>query len=180
VDFAKTIKWNVRDRGHPANWTRENVDYCLAAALKIILQIQHAQFGAHAIPFPYVFEDVLTANTDGVVLNSERGGIYRALSFLRSPRKGVGVLNKGQQVSGHVTPAYESDSSDRWEKTSLETANIFVVSEPKGDSLGEIEPDTDIIVRADLVELSYRVRDNPETRERYPHLFPEAADDNRE
>ena len=177
VDFGDAIKWRLRDRGHAANWTRENVDYCLAATLKIILQVQHAQFGAHAIPFQYVFEDVLTANTDGVVLNSEKGGMYRALSFRQPSRKAVGELNKGQQISGHMTPAYESDSSYKWQKTFLETANILVVSQPKGDSLGGIEPDTDIIVRADLVELSYRVRDDPETRERYPHLFPEAADD---
>ena len=49
VDDADAIIWNTRDSGHAGNWTRENVDYCLGAALKIILQIQHAQFGAHAI-----------------------------------------------------------------------------------------------------------------------------------
>jgi hypothetical protein len=180
VDLGDAIRWDVRDRGHPANWTRENVDFCLAAALKIILQIQHAQFGAHAMPFRYVFEDVLTANTDGVVLNSERGGLYRLFGNEALSRKVVGELNKGQYISGHLTPAYEFDTPSKWEETSMETANIYVVSQPKGDTLRELEPDTDLIVRADLVELSYRVNDDSETRERFPHLFPEVRDESGE
>src|SRR5208337_1658175 len=175
VEMSDAIKWNLRDRGHPANWTRENVDYCLAVALKIILQIQHAQFGAHAIPFRYVFHDVLTANTNGVLLRSERGGMYRLLSRGRPSRKVVGELKKGQQISGHVTPAYESDTTGKWEETFLEAANIFVVSQANGETLGELEPDTNVIVRADLVDLSYRVMDDPGVRERFPHLFSEVA-----
>src|SRR5580704_9177178 len=177
VGLGDAIKWSLRERGHPGNWTRENVEYCLAAVLKIILQIQHAQFSAHAIPFRYVFEDVLTAKRDGVVLNSERGGLYQIIRRTgeRPRREVVGSLNKGQQISGHVTPAYEFDPPSHWEKTFMENANIFVVSQPKGDVLGTLKPDTDLIVRADLVDLSYRVVDLPEIRERFPHLFLEAG-----
>lgn len=180
VELSDEIKWDTRDRGHPANWTWENVNYCLGAALKIILQIQHAHFGAHAIPFDYVFEDVLTANTDGVVLNSERGGMYRVMFRDRPSRKMIGELKKGQQIVGRATPAYDFDPPGKWEETPIESANIFVVSRPKGDALGELEPDTDIIVRADLVDLSYRVIDDPGIRERFPHLFNELAPENSE
>lgn len=107
VDHSDKICWNTRDRGHPGNWTRENVDYCLGAALKIILQIQHAQFGAHAIPFEFVFEDVLTAKRD-VLLSAEEGGLHR-LWGTRPQRKIVGELKRGQRIWGRVTPAYEAD-----------------------------------------------------------------------
>jgi hypothetical protein len=172
VELGDAIKWDTRDRGHPANWTRENVDYCLAAALRVILQIQHAQFGAHAIPFEYVFEDVLSAKTDGVPLHSEMGGMYRVL-FGEQSRKTAGTLKKGQQISGHATPAFDFGPPKNWEETSIETANIFVVSQPKGDTLGELERHTEIVVSSDLVELSYRVKNHPGIRERFPHLFPE-------
>jgi len=175
VELSDAIKWDTRDRGHPANWTRENVDYCLAAVLKIILQIQHAQFGAHAIPFQFVFEDVLTASTDGVILHSERGGMHRLFFGEQPSRKVVGELKKGQQISGHVTPAFDFDPPTKWEEAPIETANIFVVSQPKGDTLGELQTYTDLIVRADLVDLSYRVIDDPDIRERFPHLFPEGT-----
>jgi hypothetical protein len=175
VEVGDKVTWNLRDRGHPGNWRQENVDYCLAAVLKIVLQIQHAPFAAHAMPFRFVFEDVLTAKKDGVVLNSERAGMYRLFSTAPPRREVVGVLNKGQQVYGHVTPAYEADPPSTWEETSIETANIFVLSQPKGDTLGDLEPDAELVLRADLVELSYRVMDRPEIRERFPHLFPEAG-----
>lgn len=168
VNDADAITWNTRDRGHPGNWTRESVGYCLGAALKIILQIQHAQFGAHAIPFQYVFEDVLTAKTDGVVLNSERARFWGGQ---RPFRKTVGELKRGQQIYGRVTPAYDADPPGKREEIDIEMANILVVSGAKGDALGPLAPLTDIIVRADLVELSYRVIDDPSVRERFPHLF---------
>ena len=170
VDFGGAVTWNTRDRGHPANWTQENVDYCLAAVLKIILQIQHAPFAAWAAPFQVAFEDVLTAKRDGVLLHGERGGFYR-LFRSREPRKIVGELEEGQQIWGHVTPAFEYDYQGKWEETTLENANIFVLSQPKGDSLKNLETDTEIIVRTDLVDLSYRVKDNSDVRERFPHLF---------
>jgi hypothetical protein len=175
VDLGDKITWNLRDRGHPGNWTTESIEFCLAAVLKIILQIQHAQFRPHAIPFEYVFEDVLTAKADGVLLQSERGGFYRILSRPggRPRREPVGELKKGQQISGHVTPAYEFDPPSKWEKTFIDNANIFVVSRPRGESLGKLEADVDLIVRADLVELSYRVMDHPDIREKFPQLFPE-------
>jgi hypothetical protein len=168
VNDADAISWNTRDRGHPGNWTRENVGYCLGAALKIILQIQHAQFGAHAIPFQYVFEDVLTAKKDGVILNSERARFW---GVQRPSRKTVGELKRGQQIYGRVTPAYDADPPSKWEAIDIEMANILVVSGAKGDALGPLAPLTDIIVRADLVELTYRVHDDPSTRDRFPHLF---------
>ncbi len=147
VELSDAIKWDTRDRGHPANWTRENVDYCLAAALKIILQIQHAQFGAHAMPFQYVFDDVLTANTDGVILHAERGGMYRVLFGGQPSRKVFGELKKGQQISGRVTPAFDFDPPSKWEETPIETANIFVVSNARGDTLLGLQPHTDVVER---------------------------------
>lgn len=87
------------------------------------------------------------------------------------------MLKKGEQICGHVTPAYDFDPPSKWEEAPLDSANIFVVSLPEGDMLKHIEVDTDIIVRSDLVELSYRVKDTLEVRERYPHLFSDSAED---
>ena len=171
IDHAGALTWNTRDRGHPANWTQENVDYCLAAILKIILQIQHAPFGAYAVRFQSVFEDVLTAKRDGVILQGERGGFHRLFHRGRPQRELVGQLKKGQQVWGHVTPAYEFDPPNKWEKTTFENANIFVLSAPKGDSLENLDENIELIVRTDLVDLSYRVMDDGEIRKRFPHLF---------
>jgi hypothetical protein len=181
VSWYETVseaKWNLRGTGHPGNWTRENVDYCLEVTLKIILQIQHAPFRPHATPFEYVFEDVLTAKTDGVLLNSERSIHRFFFGGGASSRKVVGELKKGEQISGHVTPAYEADSSYKWEKADWEVANVFVVSRPRGATLPELESGTELLVRADLVDLSYRAADYPSAREKYPHLFPLAGSDN--
>jgi hypothetical protein len=168
-------RWDIRGTGHPGNWTRGNVDYCLDVTLKIILQIQHAPFRPHAVPFEYVFEDILTANTDGVVLTSERA-IQRLLFGAGAPsRKVVGELKKGEQILGHVTPAYLAGWSSAWEGVDWEVANTLVVSNPKGTTLGDLEPGTELLIRADLVDLSYRAADYPTVRERYPHLFQHPA-----
>jgi hypothetical protein len=180
VDLGSTVHWNLRDRGHPGNWTPENVDYCLTALLKVILQIQHAPFSAHAIPFEFVFEDVLTATKSGVMLHAERGGMYRLFAGFsdESPvRKIVGELKKGDQLFGRVTPAFEADPPSRWEETSFEQANIFVLSQPKGDAIGHLELDTNLVIPVDQVELSHRVIDNSEIRERFPHLFSDDGEE---
>jgi hypothetical protein len=171
IDLEGEVTWKLRERGHPGNWTRENVDYCLEAVLKIILQIQHALFRPHAIPFRYVFEDVLTANRDGVLVNAEEGGIFGLTPDERPRRKIFCELKKGQAISGHLIPAFEFDPPSKWEETHLESANLFVISGPKADIPGQIGPHTLLLVRPDLVEISYRVVDYPEARERYPHLF---------
>ncbi len=97
--------------------------------------------------------------------------MYRVLFDGPPSRQAIGELKKGQLISVHATPAFDFDPPRKWEETSLETANIFVASQPEGDILGEPEQDTDIIVRSDLVELSYRVMNHPGVRERFPHLF---------
>jgi len=161
------VKWNLRETGHAGNWTRENVDYCLGATLKIILQIQHAPFTAHAYPFYLAYEDVLTAKTDGVVVNAEN-----MLFFGHCSRDAVGELKKGQEIAGRLTPAYEFDSTGKWEETSIENANLFVISPTKTKILGKnIEPYKRLLIRADLVDVSHRVRDHAGAREQFPHLF---------
>jgi hypothetical protein len=173
VDWFDAISWNPRGTGHPGNWTMENVDYCADSLLRIILQIQHSQFRPHAMPFEYVYEDVLTANRDGVVVQADETGGMSALfgQFGHSQRTVFGELKRGQTISGHLTPALESDLPSNWQKTSLDRANLFVISQPKTDLPRKLKPHTQLFVRSDLVTLSHRVRDTPSNRERFPHLF---------
>jgi len=161
--------WKLRETGHPGNWTEENVEYCLDATLKIILQIQHAPFKPHAMPFEYVFEDVLTARADGVVVNAEYVLNFGPGSPLRWA---VGELKKGEHIAGRLTPAYESDPPSEWIKTSIDNANLFVLSPTGREVFGKkIEPYVQLLIRADLVDISHRVIDNEWVRGRFPHLF---------
>jgi hypothetical protein len=163
--------WNQRERGHEANWTRENATYCVDSLLRIILQIQHAPFSPHAIAFEYVYEDVITANQDGVVVEAfdEMYGFFGRAR--RSQRKLFGTLSRGQTISGRLTPALDLTPPSMWEETSLDLADLFVISQPKTGLPGNLEPHTQLFVRAELVTLSHRVIDTPMNRRRFPHLF---------
>ncbi len=166
------VTWDLRETGHPGNWTGENVDYCLGVTLKIILQIQHAPFTAHAYPFDVAYEDVLTAKTDGVVVNTEN------MLFYGHSSRAVGELKKGQEIAGRLTPAYEFDSTGKWEETAIENANLFVISPTSAEVLGKkIEPYERLLIRADLVDVSHRVKQNTGTREMFPHLFERGGAD---
>ena len=125
------------------------------------------------MPFEYVFEDVLTAKTDGVVVNAY-SMIAEALGLSsgRPERTAIGHLQKGEQISGHATFAYEFDPPSKWEDTSIDSANLIVLSPAGGEFLGrKVKPYERLLIRADLVEHSYRAIDDPTVREKFPHLF---------
>jgi hypothetical protein len=168
VHFNGSVEWKTRETGHQGNWTCINVDFCLEAFLDIAVKVQNAPSRPVAVSFDYIFDDVLTAKTNEVVVHALD---YFPIATDPKLRRMFGVLSKGQTIRGHVIPALEHDPPSSWVPTDLASANLLVIQRPKADIPGPIDFQTVLLVRADLVELSYVPRDIKRVRERFPHLF---------
>lgn len=53
--------WKQSEFGHPANWRRDTVEFCLRTFLDTALKIQNAEWIPGAIDFDYVYEYKVTA-----------------------------------------------------------------------------------------------------------------------
>lgn len=124
TDFS--ILWNTRGKGHPGNWTEPKVAFCLDTVLDLILKIQRAPGRPSAVDFQWVFNDVLTAKRDGVIVHIQ----HRMMLFPQvDPPIFFGELKKGQQIRGTLTPAFRTDEAGGWEEAAaMEGAELFVVS----------------------------------------------------
>jgi hypothetical protein len=63
---APDISWKQNGFGHPGNWRKEVVDFCLSACLDVALRIQNAPEIPYAIPFEYEYDYKVTAIKDNV------------------------------------------------------------------------------------------------------------------
>jgi hypothetical protein len=156
------IRWETRKRGHPANWTRAKVAFCLSAFLNVALKIQHAPDMPRAVPFHWVYDDVITARDEPVELWHY---VYEGQSILsRRPvgRKPVLRLEPGVPfrcrlaVSPHDESVSLSDLA-RGGRKSVESASVLQVQSP-------ILTDGVAYVDRDKVDLSFEVKDEPFAR----------------
>jgi len=54
------VKWELRVTGHPGNWTKENVKFCLDSVLDIALKTQNAPWVPRPFRFREIYDDVIT------------------------------------------------------------------------------------------------------------------------
>jgi hypothetical protein len=146
-------QWNTRDKGHPGNWKEHNVAFCLDTFVDIVRKIQYAEYQPSAIEFSFLFDDVLIAKRDGVLVYSQHqfpvffGGSV-SIDFF-------GEMKSGQRLRGKLTPAYWYPDSSEWEKTEFDLANSYVVASPTIEIDTEVPEYRVLIVRKEDVEWSF-------------------------
>jgi hypothetical protein len=169
IGLEDSIQWETRSKGHPGNWTHEKVSFCLETALDLLLKVQYAPFRPAAADFTMMFDDILTAKHDGVLVHVESSNL---LSFLAPSSQFFGELKKGQQIRESLIPAYRSNPGERWEKvSSIDEANLFIIYSAKTDLPKGVPEHHVIVVQASDVDLSYEP--NEAIKELFPHLFPD-------
>lgn len=168
VELDGTVSWVRREKGHPANWTHRIVSFCLETALDVMLKTQRAPYRPSAVEFTMVFDDVLTAKHDGVLVHLQ---FHPVLSGYRGQPEFFGQLQKGQRIKGRLTPAFRGDDPAKlWEEVpSIEFADIFVVNHATTDMSKPVPNHHSLVVQAADVVLSDEP--NPGMREFFPHLF---------
>jgi hypothetical protein len=93
-----TPQWEQTELGHPGNWRKNAVEFCLRAFLDIALKIQNASWIPGAIEFEALYEYKVTALRPVDVLgdlpvDGESGG-----EVLRSLREGESIAAKDVKV----------------------------------------------------------------------------------
>lgn len=103
VEGPLTIQWEQKTFGHPGNWRKNAVEFCLGTFLDVALKIQDAQWIPGAIHLQTVYEHKATALKDGVEAwreVSEGSSPLDILSGDKTRREVVRTLNKGESLRG--------------------------------------------------------------------------------
>lgn len=157
-------EWSTRDRGHPANWTAANVEFCLAVFLDVALKIQHAPPVPTAVHFRMVYDDVITPKAGAVDLWKYRSEGKSLLTAF--PVKGAVVytLQPGQHLRCILAPSEvmpELGLEGLKRRRTIDDAPILEVR------AREIEGGVAYVER-DLVEISFAPQENPFARSFLP------------
>lgn len=83
TNHSLQIKWKQEEFGHPANWTRDTVYFCLKTFVAVALRIQDAEWIPGAVDFHFVYTYKITAKENNVEIlkkiNSEPKHVLRTL-----------------------------------------------------------------------------------------------------
>ena len=160
-------QWNTRDKGHPGNWRDDTVSFCLTTFVDIVRKIQFATYQPSAINFSFLFDDVLTARHDGVLVHSQGrfGGFYGESSQVQF----LSELKCGQTVRGRLTPGIQFPDSYKWQETLFELANVYIVANPIVEGNILVPDHHALIVRSEDVDWTYEPRAG--AVKEYSHLF---------
>jgi hypothetical protein len=160
-------RWEARTHGHSGNWRKGNVEFCLSTFLDLVLKLQHAAYQPSAVEFSVLFDDVVTAKHDGVLVSSQhRHPLFYGMEGF--DQEHFDDLKKGQWIKGHLIPAFQSGTF-KWEETSFEYADLYVMERAKIETEKAIPEHTVLIVKAEDVEWSFKEQEN--IREHLPHFF---------
>lgn len=158
-------KWNFRGTGNSANWTSENVEFCLEALVDIAIKVQHAPRPPIVFEFSWVFDDVVTATSDDVELwQIEWEGQWPMAKQLG--KKVLRGLKKGESLRCRLVepsirfPSFAALSGQQAIETS---SSLQIYSD-------EIDGNWAFVERSQ-VEVSFLPKDSPWIRELCPHLF---------
>ena|SRR2546426_12006941 len=97
-------EWNTRQYGHIGNWRKDIVVFCLVTAIDLVRKIQYADYQPSPVPFSFLFDDVITAKRDRVLVSSSQAysGLYgiggTEIAVLRVYEQGR--LHQGRTDSG--------------------------------------------------------------------------------
>lgn len=158
-------KWEVRTHGHPANWRKRNVEFCLSTFLDLVLKLQHAEHQPSAVEFSILYDDIVSANYDGVQVQAQLRYPFSPHIFKIEP---FGELKAGERIKGHLIPAFKVGPY-KWERTIFDAAELYVMERPFIETGATVPENTVLIVDAQHVTWSYEEREG--VREQLPHFF---------
>lgn len=94
--------------GHPANWRKETVEFCLQAFVQVALKVQAAPWIPTPLNFNTVYLHRVTALEDGVQLWKQEfitlPGLVPSLAVNPVTKRKVRELRKGETLLGVVSP----------------------------------------------------------------------------
>ena len=170
IGVNNQFEWNTRLYGHPGNWTKRKVEFCLRTFVDLILKIQFADSQPSAVRFSMVFQDVLTANRGGVLVHSHYYHPFMAIGTDRIAARPTFLceMKAGQQIKGNLVSAFRNDDGS-WEECDFEFADTYVLKEATSDLPLEVPRGHALVVRAQDFSCSYE--EIPDIRRHVPHLF---------
>ena len=156
------VTWNIRKTGHAANWTEENVRFCLDTFVDVAIKVQHAPWSPWPVNFHFAYVNTATARRDGAALWREPDLWNRALGRQREPVK---EFRKGDVLRGLLVPVADPRAQPGIAALapSFEEAAAYFFHSESGDLMGGIFVDD--------FEIGFEPRDSETTRRYFPHLF---------
>jgi len=154
------VEWRTRYLGHPANWKRTNVMFCLDAFLNLALKVQHVEPLPLAVPVVMVYDDVIVARDSRVELwhYEPISGLSILAGKPSEKRSIVAVLEPGQRLRCRLSPSPYEIGLDRTNPAfSIEMAKVLEV---RSDAL----PMGVAYVEREVVDITYEAKDDPIAR----------------
>ena len=169
-------EWDERHTGHSGNWTDRNVRFCLNTFLDVALKVQDAAWHPSPIEFDFIFDDVITAKEDEVVLWIEEmkgGGAWMSgtvtVTTDKPERVTVKTLSKGESLRVRIMD---------FSPSGIESLTRLFSKESSHEHRGLIRFGSDqipnrfpLFVEADKVDISKAPREIDFIRDNFPHLF---------
>ncbi len=115
VEGSLTVQWEQNTFGHPGNWRKNAVQFCLGTFLDVALKIQDAQWIPGALYLQAVYEHKATALKDGVEVwteVSEGSSPFEILSGSKIRKETSRTLSKGESLRGSVVPHRRKEKID--------------------------------------------------------------------
>ncbi len=160
------VSWDTRKTGHPGNWTGRNIAFCLEAVVDVALKTQYAPWHPNPVEFYWVYDDVITAKRDQVVL-WRKEPVEGFPFFLESEEKvEVMRLNRGQSLRGMIVVPREKPgglAQALGPEATVETVETLGIMSEEIQGFA--------YVARDDVEISYAPKENEIVRRLFPHIF---------
>jgi hypothetical protein len=118
-DKANFPQWKQSEYGHPGNWRKQTVDFCLRTFVDVAIKIQGAQWIPGALSRSVLYDQQIEAIAETVeiwrdVPRKTGAAPIGGLGFLLPPsemeREVVRVLHRGEKIRGHVSLANSQNS----------------------------------------------------------------------
>jgi len=161
-DGLLEIQWDTRKTGHPGNWTEKSVNFCLEKVLEIALKIQNITWHPYPVEFYFIYDDMITAKSDGVELWREESNRFSLKPPIINP---IRTMKKDEQLRCVV--AFP-------EKDALANALAGVTDKEKISKLTIFSyeiPGHWVYVKEDEVEVSYTPKDAEYVKKYFGHIF---------
>ncbi|MGD0020886.1 MAG: hypothetical protein ABSC54_01145 [Smithellaceae bacterium] len=131
------VSWVQEKYGHPANWRKDAVEFCLNTFVSIALRIQDAEWIPGTIDFDLVYEHKITALVDDVEIVSE---VSDGL-FGQTKRNVVRSLKKGESIRGKIDDKDNLVNKLMALKSGQTYKHVYKFTNYTEEIFGEIEAD---------------------------------------
>ena len=153
--------WELREYGHPANWTIENAKFCLETAISTVVKLQETPQRPMPRNFYSEFEDVVEVLVDNPEVLCTKSDLDNPRLY--SPPRACAFFGRGDRVRGHVSGCLEPDSNSPYiEEDDFEIASWIIVNHAASDCPAMSEAPwlgDALLFRRNEVSITYRAKD---------------------